>query len=71
MGASTTIGNYVLPSLIASYRREWPGAAVDVVIGTTREVAAAVSRLEVDIGLIEGLCHAADLQVVPWDRTSW
>ncbi|MDO7958016.1 LysR substrate-binding domain-containing protein, partial [Xanthomonas euvesicatoria] len=66
VGASTTIGNYVLPSLIASYRSAWPGAAVDVVIGNTREVAAAVSRLEVDIGLIEGPCHEADLQVVPW-----
>ncbi|MCF5919428.1 LysR substrate-binding domain-containing protein, partial [Xanthomonas perforans] len=38
----------------------------DVIIGNTREVAAAVSRLEVDIGLIEGPCHEADLQVVPW-----
>ncbi|WP_372389343.1 LysR family transcriptional regulator [Xanthomonas axonopodis] len=66
VGASTTIGNYVLPALIASYRSAWPGAAVDVVIGNTREVAAAVSRLEVDIGLIEGPCHEADLQVVPW-----
>ncbi|MBV6848816.1 LysR family transcriptional regulator [Xanthomonas euvesicatoria] len=66
VGASTTIGNYVLPSLIASYRSAWPGAAVDVIIGNTREVAAAVSRLEVDIGLIEGPCHEADLQVVPW-----
>ncbi|WP_372359677.1 LysR family transcriptional regulator [Xanthomonas axonopodis] len=66
VGASTTIGNYVLPSLIASYRSAWPGAAVDVIIGNTREVAAAMSRLEVDIGLIEGPCHEADLQVVPW-----
>lgn len=66
VGASTTIGNYVLPSLIAGYRTAWPGAAVDVVIGNTREVAAAVSRLEVDIGLIEGPCHEADLEVVPW-----
>ncbi|WP_010373176.1 LysR substrate-binding domain-containing protein, partial [Xanthomonas vasicola] len=66
VGASTTIGNYVLPSLIAGYRTAWPGAAVDVVIGNTREVAAAVSRLEVDIGLIEGPCHESDVEVVPW-----
>jgi DNA-binding transcriptional LysR family regulator len=66
VGASTTIGNYVLPALIAGYSRAWPGAAVDVVIGNTRDVAAAVTRLEVDIGLIEGPCHETELRVSPW-----
>ncbi|MBB2803153.1 UNVERIFIED_ORG: DNA-binding transcriptional LysR family regulator [Xanthomonas campestris] len=41
-------------------------AAVDVVIGNTRDVAAAVNRLEVDIGLIEGPCHETDLEVSSW-----
>lgn len=51
VGASTTIGNYVLPALIAGYEKVWPGAAVDVVIGNTRDVAASVTRLEVDLVL--------------------
>lgn len=66
VGASTTIGNYVLPALVAGYSRTWPGTAVDVVIGNTRDIAAAVTRLEVDIGLIEGPCHEAELRVTPW-----
>lgn len=66
IGASTTIGNYLLPALVAGYLRAWPGTAIDVVIGNTREVAASVARLEVDLGLIEGPCHEAGLQVVPW-----
>ncbi len=66
IGASTTIGNYVLPALVAGYLKDWPGAAVDVVIGNTREVAEAVDRLEVDMGLIEGPCHEPALQVTPW-----
>lgn len=66
VGASTTTGNYVLPALVAGYSRTWPGAAVDVVIGNTRDIAAAVTRLEVDIGLIEGPCHEAELRVTPW-----
>lgn len=66
IGASTTIGNYLLPSLVAGYLRDWPGTAIDVVIGNTREVAAAVTRLEVDLGLIEGPCHESELRVVPW-----
>jgi DNA-binding transcriptional LysR family regulator len=66
VGASTTIGNYVLPALVAGYLKEWPGAAVDVVIGNTHDVAGSVTRLEVDMGLIEGPCHEADLHVTPW-----
>ena len=53
VGASTTIGNYVLPALVAGYSRTWPNAAVDVVIDNTRDIAAAVSRLEVDVGFDE------------------
>ena len=66
VGASTTIGNYVLPSLVAGYSRDWPGARVDVVIGNTRDVAALVTLLEVDVGLIEGPCHDTELRVAPW-----
>lgn len=66
VGASTTIGNYLLPGLIASYQRMWPQAGIDVQVGNTREAALAVTRLEVDIGLIEGPCHEADLIVYPW-----
>lgn len=66
VGASTTIGNYLLPALVASYRRDWPTTAIDVRIGNTRDVAAGVARLEVDMGLIEGPCHEAELAVSPW-----
>ncbi|RZL90176.1 MAG: LysR family transcriptional regulator [Variovorax sp.] len=66
IGASTTIGNYLLPALVASYLRARPAAGIDVQIGNTRDVAGSVSRLEVDLGLIEGPCREADLRVVPW-----
>ncbi len=66
VGASTTIGNYLLPTMIASYRRAWPQAHVDVQIANTGDIAAAVARLEVDIGLIEGPCHEVDVQAQPW-----
>jgi DNA-binding transcriptional LysR family regulator len=73
IGASTTIGNYLLPSLIASYLQgferdadEAPDVRVNVEVGNTSEVSAAVSRLEVDIGLIEGPCHLSELEARPW-----
>ena len=66
LGASTTIGNYVLPALVASYLKQWPRSAVDVVIGNTRDVAELVTRLEVDLGLVEGPCREAELRLAPW-----
>lgn len=64
--ASTTIGNYLLPGLIAGFRAANTGAVVDLRIGNTFDVVAAVSAFDTDLGFIEGPCHASDVQVVPW-----
>lgn len=66
IGASTTIGNYLLPALVASHLSVSPDTRIDVTIGNTSEVAAAVARLEVDLGLIEGACHEPELRARSW-----
>jgi DNA-binding transcriptional LysR family regulator len=66
IGASTTIGNYLLPSLLARFKQGWPAADFEVRIGNTQEVTAWVGRLEVDIGLIEGPCHEREIRAEPW-----
>jgi DNA-binding transcriptional LysR family regulator len=64
--ASTTIGNYLLPALIASFRAVNPGARIDLRIGNTFDAVAAVAAFETDLGFIEGPCHASDVQILPW-----
>ncbi len=64
--ASTTIGNYVLPDLLTRFERLAPGARINLRIGNTQEVVTAVQEFGVDLGLIEGPCHAADVVVMPW-----
>jgi len=66
VGASTTIGNYLLPTLVAEWQRTRPDAQVHVAIANTAAVAAAVARMEVDVGLIEGPCHEPDVLARPW-----
>lgn len=68
LGASTTIGNYLLPARIAALMSNTPQAQVDLRIGNSADVVTAVQRLEVDLGLIEGPCHESGLQVLPWQR---
>lgn len=66
LGASSTIGNYLVPGMVARYQQHQPGASVDVQIGNTQDIAEAVARFDVDLGLVEGPCHVADLRVEPW-----
>jgi DNA-binding transcriptional LysR family regulator len=66
IGSSTTIGSYLLPSLVAAYRQQHGELQVRVTIANTADIVAAVVNFEVDVGLIEGPSHAADLQVEPW-----
>jgi DNA-binding transcriptional LysR family regulator len=64
--ASTTIGNYVLPNLLTSFRRLAPRSRIDLRIGNTQEVVTAVQQFAADLGMIEGPCHAPDIVVMPW-----
>ncbi|SCK34924.1 DNA-binding transcriptional regulator, LysR family [Variovorax sp. HW608] len=71
IGASTTIGNYVLPKLLARFMSQWaPGAAEPwrsrIAIGNTASICDAVAAFELDVGLIEGSCHQPALTVTPW-----
>lgn len=66
LAVSTTIGNYLLPALIADFRAQMPHVTLDVWIGNTQAVAARVQTFEADLGMIEGACHTPDLKVIRW-----
>jgi DNA-binding transcriptional LysR family regulator len=71
IGASTTIGNYLLPRLLADFRKRIPDSARSawhprIMIANTETIAAQVAAFELDLGLIEGPCHEPNLTVQPW-----
>jgi DNA-binding transcriptional LysR family regulator len=71
IGASTTIGNYVLPGLLGSLFpavRSLSGAPFRscVTIANTAAICRAVTSFELDLGLIEGPAHDPLLDVRPW-----
>jgi DNA-binding transcriptional LysR family regulator len=71
IGASTTIGNYLLPALLAGFRDSLPEPVqqswnVQVAIANTARISAQVATFELDLGLIEGPCHQPELTVQPW-----
>ena len=64
IGASTSIGNYVLPKLLASLAETRPDADVDVRIANTQEIIAEVEQLRVDIALVEATPHPSNVKVL-------
>lgn len=72
IGASLTIGNYLLPRLLADYWRSKgitlgdSTPPVQVIVANTADVVTKVGNFEVDIGLVEGPCHRPDVAVTSW-----
>ena len=66
VGASSTIGNYVLPGYVASFIQGNERAKVQLEVGNTEEIIKKVSRFAVDIGFIEGSCYESEIEVIPW-----
>ena len=54
LAASLTIGEYLLPDLLARWKLDHPLSPVRLLIGNTSEVIAAVAAFEADMGFIEG-----------------
>jgi DNA-binding transcriptional LysR family regulator len=54
VGASSTIGNYILPSVVADFRRKFPKVGVHIHVANTKGVVDFLNAGSVDIGLVEG-----------------
>ncbi|HVI52417.1 MAG TPA: LysR substrate-binding domain-containing protein [Candidatus Sulfotelmatobacter sp.] len=52
--ASQTTAGYWLPPLLYRFRQSYPGIRVDLSIGNTAQVAAAVAAGEAEFGFVEG-----------------
>ena len=66
LGCSLTIGNYCLPPLLPRFAAIQPDAIVELVIANSTEIADALRRGGVDLGLIEADAPPADLDAEPW-----
>jgi DNA-binding transcriptional LysR family regulator len=61
IGASTTIGTYLLPSLLQRYKAHFPEIVVQLSIANTTEIEAAVLDGTLDFGMVEGMVGHAGL----------
>src|ERR1700734_3707609 len=66
LGASQTIGQYLLPKLIAGFLREHPRVQISVMGGNTQTILEALVEHRVQLCLIEGPAMRRDVQVEPF-----
>ncbi|GAA0426847.1 MAG: LysR family transcriptional regulator [Bacillota bacterium] len=66
IGASFTIGEYIIPDLLVELQDKYPELTLEVVIGNTEEIVQRVRLFQVDIGLIEGQTNDKELSVYPF-----
>ncbi|HEX4340835.1 MAG TPA: LysR family transcriptional regulator [Polyangiaceae bacterium] len=66
LGATLTVGNHLVPRLMASYLREAPASTITLDIANTEEIARRVANFEIDLGLIEGELSREELRVTEW-----
>lgn len=58
IGASITIGNYLLPDYITKFKQLYPKMDVKVMIDNTDKIQQYILSNQIDIGLIEGIVHS-------------
>ncbi|MGJ7521919.1 LysR family transcriptional regulator [Variovorax sp. LT1P1] len=66
MAASFTIGEYLLPNLVASWKDAHPDSQVRLQIGNTTQAIEAVAGFDVDLGFIEGSQTHPELSTQGW-----
>lgn len=66
LGASTTIAQYVLPELLASFTQLYPEIEISLINGNSRFIEHAVRNHEIELGLVEGVFKSAGLNYQPF-----
>ncbi len=66
IGASFTIGEYILPEIIASYKNRFPDSFIKVRVNYTKETIQKLMDDQIDIALVEGDVKKSFLIVEPF-----
>ncbi len=66
VGASTTPGTYLVPGIIARFKRNHPKVEIRLSVKDTRRVEEGVLENDFDFGFVGGHLVSREVEVVPW-----
>jgi len=61
VGASTTIVDYLMPSIICRYMSEYPEVKITLKEGNTQDIVKLIEDGSIDIGFVEGLVNSSNI----------
>ncbi|HET9088159.1 MAG TPA: LysR substrate-binding domain-containing protein [Acidobacteriaceae bacterium] len=66
IGASQTIGQYLLPNFIAEFLRQYPRVGITAVSGNTDDIVESLSQKRIQLALVEGPMLRKDIKSEPF-----
>ncbi|MEY3089978.1 MAG: hypothetical protein RL113_294 [Pseudomonadota bacterium] len=61
VGASTTIVDYLMPTIICNYMSAYPEVKITLKEGNTKEIAEMIQTGAIDVGFVEGFVTGSDI----------
>jgi len=65
VGASYTIGEYILPFVLAEFAAQFPNVDIEASIDNTEKITQAVRSNHLDLALVEGEANHSDIDIRP------
>ena len=66
IGATVTIGNYLLVDLMARYQQQAQNARIQLDIANTESIVRELLNFDIDVGMLEGETQHPELEIHPW-----
>jgi len=66
LGASTTIGQYILPVILAKFKQKHPHIELSLINDNTRKIEVALADNEIELGIVEGCSKNRQLKYEPF-----
>jgi len=61
VGATTTIVDYMMPSIICSYMNSYPDVKITLKEGNTKKIIDLIKKGDLDVGFVEGYVNDSDI----------
>lgn len=66
LGASRSIGGYLLPQVMSGFLAELPDSRLQLQVANSREILAALCEFRLDVAFIEAPIQHPQVQLLPW-----
>ncbi len=68
LGASVTVGNHLLPPVLARFKHSYPNGQIRVMRYNTDQVLSQLSDFSIELGFVEGPVEDCRFRTFPWKK---